>query len=75
MARVTASHLRANIYKLLDQALETGQPIEVERRGKILKIAVETSDEKLARLPSRPKFVRGNPADLVHLDWSDEWKP
>lgn len=75
MIRVTASHLRANIYKLLDQAVDTGQPIEVERRGKILRIAVERPAGKLERLPRRPKFVRGDAADLVHLDWSGEWKP
>lgn len=75
MTRVTASHLRANIYKLLDQALDTGKPIEVERRGKVLRIAVEKPASKLGSLPRRKQFVRGNAADLVHLDWSDEWKP
>ncbi len=38
---VSASRLRANVYKLLDQALETGLPIEVERNGKILRITPE----------------------------------
>lgn len=75
MPRVTASHLRANIYKLLDQAIDTGRPIEVERRGRILKIAAEAPPSKLARLPRRKDFVRGDSADLVHVDWSSEWKP
>ncbi len=35
---ITASKLRENIYRLLDQVLNTGVPIEVKRRGKILKI-------------------------------------
>jgi prevent-host-death family protein len=72
---VTASDLRANIYKLLDQALETGRPIEVERRGRILKITPEAPVSKLSRLPRRDKFIRGDAADLVHMDWSSEWKP
>lgn len=75
MTRVKASQLRANIYKLLDQAIESGQPIEVERRGKILRIAPAVVASKLARLPHRPDYVRGDAADLVHIDWSDQWKP
>jgi len=72
---VTASELRANIYKLLDQALETGQPIEVERKGKILRIVPAEQTSKLARLPLRATFIRGDADELVHMDWSSEWKP
>ena len=71
---VTASGLRQNIYCLLDEVIETGQPLEVKRGGHRLKIIAEKPVSKLARL--RPhKIIRGNPEDLVHLDWSREWKP
>jgi antitoxin (DNA-binding transcriptional repressor) of toxin-antitoxin stability system len=72
---VTASELRANIYKLLDRALETGRAIEVERKGKILRITPPEPTSKLAGLPRRTEFMRGDPAELVHMDWSSEWKP
>lgn len=72
---VTASELRANIYKLLDQALETGRPIEVERKGKIFRIMPPEQISKLARLPRRARFIRGDADELVHMDWSSEWKP
>jgi len=72
---VTASELRANIYRLLDQALETGRPIQVERKGKILHITPEAPASKLAHLPRRKKFLRGDAAELIHMDWSSEWKP
>lgn len=72
---VTASQLRANIYKLLDEALETGRPIEVERKGKILKIMPPEQTSKLGRLPQRSGFIRGDADELVHMDWSSEWKP
>ncbi len=74
MPRVTASELRANIYKLLDQAIDTGRPVEVERRGRIIKIKADVLRSKLAGLPRRKAIVRGNSADLVHMDWSNEWK-
>ena len=71
---VTVSGLRQNIYRLLDQVIETGQPLDVKRGDRLLKIVVEKPASKLARL-SRHKCIRGNPEDLVHLDWSREWKP
>jgi hypothetical protein len=72
---VTASELRANVYKLLDEVLETGSVLEVERKGRLLRIAADTPGSKLDRLQKRPDFVRGDAADLVHLDWSDARLP
>ena len=72
--RIKASKLRENIYRILDQVLETGVPVEIERRGKVLKIVCEEPPSKLARLVPRD-YLRGSPEDLVHLDWSDEWQP
>ena len=75
--KTTASKLRENIYRLLDQVVETGVPIEIERRGRRLKIvpADEPARAKLDQLEPRPDAIVGNPEDLVHLDWSAEWKP
>lgn len=71
---VTASSLRQNIYRLLDEVLETGVPLEIERRGRVLRIVPVEVSSKLARLKLR-NCLRGDPEDLVHLDWSDTWQP
>lgn len=73
--KVTASALRANIYKLLDRVLDTGVPIVVERKGKQLKIVPVGAPSKLSRLESRPDYLRADPEEFVHIDWSGEWKP
>jgi hypothetical protein len=52
--------------------LETGIPVEIERKGHVLKIAEERTGPKLARLIKRP-YLRGAPEDIVHLDWSKYW--
>lgn len=70
---VTASKLRANVYRLLDEVLETGRPITVRRKGRMLRIAPELpAGSKLARLTPRP-CIKGDPEDLVHIDWSTYW--
>ena len=71
---MTASELRRNIYKLLDQVLETGVPLEIERRGRTLRIVSEPPRRKLDNLKRRDCLV-GDPEDLVHMDWSHEWRP
>jgi hypothetical protein len=70
---VTASKLRANIYRLLDQVLETGVPLEIERRGKRLKVVLVEIPDKFANLVARPDFLKCDPEDVVHIDWSAEW--
>jgi antitoxin (DNA-binding transcriptional repressor) of toxin-antitoxin stability system len=74
MARVTASQLRSDIYRILDRVLETGVPIEIERRGKVLRIVPPASSSKTARLEARD-FLVSDPEEIVHIDWFDEWQP
>jgi prevent-host-death family protein len=71
---VTATELRQNIYKLLDRVLETGEPLEIERHGRRLRL-VPAEFDKLSLLEPHPDFIVGDPEDLVHMDWSHEWKP
>lgn len=75
--RITASKLREDIYRILDEILETGRPVEIERRGKILKIAPEDrpTKSKLESLQEHPGAIVGDPQEIVHLDWSEEWRP
>lgn len=70
---ITASGLRKNIYKLLDRILETGEPLEIERKGALLKIIPQKKKKKLDSLKKR-KIMNCDPKKLVHIDWSSEWK-
>lgn len=72
---LTASKLRENIYRILDEVLDTGVPVEIERRGRMLKIVAVETRGRLANLETNPSLVVGDPEDLVHMDWSAEWKP
>jgi hypothetical protein len=70
---VTASTLRQNVYAFLDKVLESGIPLEIERRKRRLRIVPVKKPSRLANLKGRTK-LKGDPEDFVHLDWSGEWK-
>ena len=72
---VTASELRQNIYKLLDRVLESGEPLEIERNGRRLRVVPLDAPPKLDRLAEHPGYIVGDPEELVHVDWSGEWRP
>ena len=71
--RVTASKLRENVYQILDEALQTGIPVEVIRKGKVLKIVPEKPVSKLDRLKTRKNIFVGDIEDIIGMDWSKEW--
>jgi hypothetical protein len=69
---LTASKLRANIYRVLDDAAETGIPVEIVRNGIVLRIVAEKKPSKLSRLKKRTAFV-GDADDIFTIDWRSEW--
>lgn len=74
MRELTASKLRANIYKVLDQVALQGRPVAVRRRGVLLKIVPPVEKSRLSRLKKRKVFLC-DPEEIVHMDWEKEWKP
>lgn len=71
---ISASVLRQNIYKTLDRILETGIPVEIERKSRRLRIVPIEKKSKLSNLKRR-NSINGDPESIVHIDWSGEWKP
>jgi Ni,Fe-hydrogenase III large subunit len=68
----SATALRKDIYSVLDSILETGIPIEVERKGKRLRIIPEERVGRLERLESH-QVVAGDSGELPDLHWDDTW--
>ncbi len=76
IVHLTPSKLREDIYNILDGILETGEPVEIERKGRILRIVADTPQvSRLSRIKKRPGLINGNPEDLAEIDWSANWNP
>ena len=73
--QVSNLNIQNDIFQLLDKVIETGVPVEIERKGKRLLISPAEKRRDLDSLEEHPEFMVGNPDDLVHIDWSADWKP
>ncbi|MCB9077387.1 MAG: type II toxin-antitoxin system Phd/YefM family antitoxin [Anaerolineaceae bacterium] len=68
MKIVTPTELRANIYRLLDEILQTNVPIEVKRGNRLLRIVPVEKPDKFQNLVSMPDVIWGDPEDLVTVN-------
>jgi hypothetical protein len=65
------SALRANLFQIADAALQSGEPVPLERNGQRLWLVPERHESRIDRLPVLDIIV-GNPDDLATLNVS-EW--
>lgn len=68
--RITPSQLRSDVYRILDEVLETGRPYEVIRKGKKVILMPESEDMwgRMAAL-GRRKIMACSFDELVETSW------
>ncbi len=54
--------------------LATGKPVEITRKGRRLHI-VPKADSRLSLLKPHPDYLKVPKDEIVHVDWSHEWRP
>ena len=69
MKTVTPTELRSNVYEILDEVLETGIPIEIDKDGQRLRVVPVVGGNKLDNLIARPHAISGDPSDIVDIRW------
>ena len=70
-----ATNLRKNLFKVLDKAARTGQPVEIESKGRKFRIISLEPSDKFAKLAKHPDAFSGDLDDLIQIDWKTEWRP
>ena len=71
---VTVTQLRKNVYRLFERALESGEPLRVTCKGRVL-LVVPPQVKPLAQRFKKRAVLSCPPGEIVHMDWSKEWKP
>jgi hypothetical protein len=70
---ITPSKLRENLFNILDQVIQTGKPIEIKRKNRVLRISVEPPKTKLDNLKKRD-ILNCEPDEIITNNWEKEWK-
>jgi prevent-host-death family protein len=70
---ISVTKLRANLYEIVDRVIETGVPVEIERKGQRVRLEPAKPKSKLQKLVKNPDTIVGDPEAVVHVDWSAEW--
>ncbi len=71
--KVSATELRQNLYKIVDHVLETGETVEILRKGNIVRLVADSAPSIWDRLEVREAVV-GDPEGIVSIDWSATWR-
>ena len=69
---ISATKLRADIYRLIDNVIKSGIPVEVELRGKKVRIVPVEPRDKLTNLVKRPGAIVGDAGRLDRIRAFDE---
>ena len=71
---ITATKLRSDLYRVIDDVIRKGVAVEVELRGKKVRIVPAEPCDKLANLVKRPGVIAGDPGRLARVKTFDEAK-
>ena len=61
MSPISLTALRSQLFKIVDRVIETGMPVEIERKGHKLKIVLEEKKSKFDNL-AKSRFKDWMPA-------------
>jgi len=73
---INTTQFRKDVYNILDEVIKTGRPVEITRKGQILKILCDQNPARLQKLKGKKKkkaYV-GNSDEVIGMDWSKEWQ-
>ena len=66
--KVSTTELRQNLYRIIDSVLETGEPVEVVRKGRAVRIVPDTRSSIWDRLEVHDVIV-----GEIEGPWQDIW--
>jgi len=70
---LTPTQLRRDVYRILDDVLETGVPQEVVRKGEsVLLVPLSGRRRRLENLPQR-RGINCTLDELIATSWESEW--
>lgn len=70
---ISLTELRADLFNKIDQVIITGEQLEIQRKGHIVKIIADKKPSKLSRILERKNIICSQSDDLINNDWLKAW--
>jgi len=74
MKTIPVDQLTTNLINLLEEIVNTGDPIELNWQGNRFQILPVQKKSKLDNLVPHPEVYIGDPDDFVNISWEHEIK-
>lgn len=74
MMAINSVDLSSKLEGVLDTVVENGIPIEIEHKGLMVRIVPMKKHRSIDSLVAREGYLRVDPDEVVHIDWSEFWK-
>ncbi len=71
---MTSTQLRKDLFRILDQILESGEGVEIHREAGSVLLLPQREGGKLARLRRRATII-GDSDSLDQVNWEEAWRP
>lgn len=72
--RVTAAKFKQNMDQILEAVLADGKPVEIEKKGLIIKLIPVRNKSKKSKLTNLEPHdtIVGDPESIIHIDWAEK---
>ena len=70
---VSVSQFCSDLEGFLEHILKNKKSLEIEYKGRRLIVSPAGHEDKLSKLIPHPDCIKGDPEDIVRMDWSREW--
>lgn len=71
--QTTLTELRSDLYNKIDHLIETGEFIEIKRKGHTVRITSTKSSSKLSNMVDRKHVIKDQSDELINSDWLSIW--
>jgi hypothetical protein len=73
MNTLSATRLRADLYRVLESVITSGQSVEVVLRGRKVRIVSIEPVSRVQSMQSRADYIVGDPDELVRPNFDAAW--
>lgn len=70
---ISSIEFSSKLEGVLDSVIESGIPVEIEHKGKTIRIVPMAKPRSIDSLIAQDSYLKVDPDEVVRMDWSEFW--